>query len=119
MNAGLTKKGDLTDYEWFLLLAENGHCSYQYLLATEINSKSQKADRLIQTYKWLCLAALLGETRAKEIAQFTYLGMTSNEIALADKLVEKWIEDKFGSIGEKDTSGWSKELRQFFNNYTE
>ncbi len=115
MNIGLTKKGDMTDYEWFLLLAENGHCSYQYRLAIEINSQSRKSDRLIQTYKWLCLAALLGESRSKEIAQFIYLGMSSDEIFLADKLVEEWIEEKCDSIDVKDTSGWSKELRNFIN----
>ena len=115
MNIGFTKKGDMTDYEWFLLLAENGQCSYQYRLAIEINSQSQKSDRLIQTYKWLCLAALLGEVRAKEIAEFIYIGMSANEIFLADKLVEEWIEEKCGSIEVKDTTGWSKELQNFIN----
>jgi hypothetical protein len=113
MNIGLTKKGDMTDYEWFLLLAENGHCSYQYLLAIEINSKSLKSDRLIQTYKWLCLSALLGQTGIKEIIQFAYLGMTLNEVAIADKLAEEWIEEKFESLEGRDTSGWSKELKKF------
>jgi hypothetical protein len=116
MNIGLTKKGDMTDYEWFLLLAENGHCFYQYRLAIEINSKSLKPNRLIQTYKWLCLSALLGETGAKEIAQFLYLGMSSEEIYMADKLIEEWIEEKFEPAKGKDTSGWSKELRIFMNN---
>jgi hypothetical protein len=119
MSIGLTKKGDMTDYEWYLLLAENGHRSYQYRLAIEINSKSLKTDRLIQTYKWLCLSALLGETAAKEIAQFIYLGMTSDEIYLADKLVEEWIEEKFDSSDLKDKTGWSKELREFLENPTE
>lgn len=115
MSIGLTKKGDMTDYEWYLLLAENGHRSYQYRLAIEINSKSLKSDRLVQSYKWLCLSALLGEASAKEIAQFLYIGMSAEEIFLADKLVEEWIEEKFDSVELKDTSGWSKELRQFMN----
>lgn len=115
MSIGLTKKGDMTDYEWYLLLAENGHRSYQYRLAIEINSKSRKSDRLIETYKWLCLSALLGENGAKEIAQFVYIGMSPDEIFQADKLVEEWIEDKSDSIEMKDTTGWSQELRQFMN----
>ncbi len=115
ISIGQTKKGDMTDYEWYLLLAENGHRSYQYRLAIEINSKSLKSDRLIQSYKWLCLSALLGEVGAKEIAQFIYLGMSVDEISLADKLVEEWIEEKSDSVGLKDTSGWSKELRKFMN----
>jgi TPR repeat protein len=115
MSIGLTKKGDMTDYEWYSLLAENGHRSYQYRLAIEINSNSLKSDRLVQSYKWLCLSALLGEAGAKEIAQFLYIGMSAEEIFLADKLVEEWIEEKFDSVELKDTSGWSKELRQFIN----
>lgn len=113
MSIGLTKKGDMTDYEWYLLLAENGHRSYQYRLAIEINSKSRKSDRLVETYKWLCLSALLGENGAKEIAQFVYIGMSPVEIVTADKLVEKWIEDKFLEEMNPDKSGWSKELREF------
>ncbi len=115
MRIGFTKKGDMTDYEWYLLLAENGHRSYQYRLAIEINSKSLKSDRLVQTYKWLCLSALLGDIAAREIAQFVYLGMSQDEIFLADKLVEAWIEDKFDSFELIDTTGWSKELRHFMN----
>lgn len=118
MNIGLTKKDDMTDYEWYLLLAENGHRSYQYRLATEINSKSLKPDRLVHVYKWLCLSALLGETAAKEIAQFIYLGMSSDEILRADKQVKDWIEEKVDSLELKDTTGWSKELRQFMNHST-
>lgn len=99
-----------------MLLSENGHRSYQYRLAIEINSKSLKTVRLVHTYKWLCLSALFGETVAKEIAQFIYLGMTSDEIYLDDKLVEEWIEEKFDSEDFKDKTGWPKELREFLEN---
>jgi len=116
MKIGSLKKGEMTDYEWFLLLAENGHSSYQYRIAIEINARSIKPDRLIQTYKWLCLSSLLGESRSQEIAQFIYLAMSAEEILLADKLVEDWVEEKFESIQIKDTSGWSQELLQFVKN---
>ena len=113
MSIGLTKKGDMTDYEWFLLLAENGHSSYQYRLAIEINSKSKNSDRLVQSYKWLVLSILLGENRSKEILDFIYLGMSSEEINLADSLIDSWIEDKFESKPNQDRSGWSSELKKF------
>jgi hypothetical protein len=115
MNIGLTKKGDMTDYEWFLLLAENGHCSYQYRLAAEIHAKSLRCDRLVQTYKWLCLASLLGDKRAKDVVDFVYLGMSSNDIDLGNKLLDEWIEDKFESESCRDKSGWSSELKKFLN----
>ena len=113
MSIGVTKKGDMTDYEWFLLLAENGHSSYQYRLAIEINSKSKNSDRLVQSYKWLVLSILLGENRSKEILDFFYLGMSSEEINLADSLIDSWIEDKFESKPNQDRSGWSSELKKF------
>ena len=115
MNIGQTKKGDMTDYEWFLLLAENGHSSYQYRLAIEINSKSKSSDRLVQTYKWLFLSVLLSGNQSKEIIDFVYLGMSSEEIHLADTLIEAWIEDKFESEPSRDRTGWSKELIKFMN----
>lgn len=113
MNIGDIKKGDMTDFEWFLLLAENGHCSYQYILASEFFCKSVKPDRNIQIYKWLFLAALLGESRAREVVDFVYLGMSEAEIVAGDKLVEDWLENKFEPGSEIDKSGWSKELWMF------
>lgn len=113
MNIVQTKKGNMTDYEWFLLLAENGHCSYQYRLAIEINSKSKNPDRLVQTYKWLFLSVLLSGNQSKEVIDFVYLGMSADEIHVADTLIEAWIEDKFVSEPSRDRSGWSKELIKF------
>ena len=113
MNIGQTKKDELTDYEWILLLAENGHRSYQYFLASEIHSKSQLPDRIIQTYKWIFLSSLLGETRAKEVAHFVYLGMSQTQINFSEKLIEEWISDKINADENRDKSGWSKELKAF------
>ena len=113
MSIGLIKKGDMTDYEWFLLLAENGHSSYQYRLAIEINSKSKNSDRLVHAYKWLFLSVLLSESRSKETLDFIYLGMSPVEIARADKLVEDWVENKFDLDPNSDKSGWSLELKKF------
>lgn len=113
MEIGDIKKGDMTDFEWFLLLAENGHSSYQYILAAEIFCKNVRPDKNIQAYKWLFLSALLGEPRAREVADFVCLGMSEMEIVAGDKLVENWLEDKFESGNEIDKSGWSKELRMF------
>jgi hypothetical protein len=45
--------------------------------------------------------------------------MTSDEIYLADKLVEEWIEEKFDSEDLKDKTGWSKELREFLEKPSE
>ena len=112
MSIGFTKKGDMTDYEWYLLLAENGHCSYQYQLASEIHSKSQRQDRIVQTYKWLCLSLFLGDLRAKEVCNFVYLGMTAEEIEQGNMLVDAWIEDKFECEPSRDKSGWSSELNK-------
>jgi hypothetical protein len=113
MNLEQTINDNLTDYEWILFQAENGHSSYQYFLASEIHSKSQLSDRIIQTYKWIFLAYLLGEAKAKEVAHFVYLGMSQTQINCSEKLIEEWISDKANADEKRDKSGWSKELITF------
>jgi hypothetical protein len=43
--------------------------------------------------------------------------MSPEDIYMADKLVEEWIEEKCEPAKGKDKSGWSKELVFFMNNY--
>jgi len=103
-----------SDYSWHEFLAENGHCSFQYFFAADINADSSHPNRLVNVYKWLLLSALYGELRSNEILPFVMIKMSEEELRVANKLVDDWQKAKSQEINDGDISGWSQELRKAF-----
>jgi len=98
-----------THLEWLVNAADHGHSSQQYQLASFINATSKDINKLVEVYKWLFLATLLGEQGAKEAALFIRAGMTQVQIDKSDELSTEWIQTK--AANKNDSSNWSDSLK--------
>ena len=110
---GWVKKGDMSDFEWFEFLADNGHSYYQNLLSALIIASDTYVDRQVHAFKWAFLASVLDRESWGRSLDFLYAGLTPDQIDRGYLLVDSWVGDKCEDEFEQDKTGWSSELKEF------